>query len=85
MLYEVDEYIWKVRMYLWKKCGSTNETDIMIYPLTYYVNTGRASTPFLKALLKIKPYIIGRHLIKHKDGCLDDQVKLLKEKVLKSF
>lgn len=83
MLYEVDEYIWKVRTYLWRKCGSTNETDRIIEPLVYYVRTGRASTHFLKALLKIKPFVIGRHLYKNKDGCLDDQVLLLKQKVLK--
>ena len=82
MLYKVDEYIWNVRMYLWKKCGM-RETDRIIDPLVYYVGTGRASTSFLKALLEIKPYIVGRHLLKHDDGCLDDQVKLLKEMVFK--
>lgn len=37
-----------------------------ISPLLWYINTGRASLPFLRALLASKPYMVARRL--HKGG-----------------
>ena len=57
----LDNIIWKIRQYLRNKYG-IDRGDNLMYPLVYYINTGRASTPFIKALIDSKPFVIGRVL-----------------------
>ena len=45
---KVDEQVWKVYRYLMRKYG-TKRADIDIYPLKWYINTGRASAAYLRA------------------------------------
>lgn len=73
----ISEYIEDLRLYIAsKECFNT--ADRMIYPLVYYVNTGRASTDFLKQLLNTKFYLIYATLRKEKST--DEIIKLLKKK-----
>ena len=58
---KVDEHTWKVYRYLMRKYG-TKIADIDIYPLRWYINTGRASAAYLRAFLSVKPYMVGRKL-----------------------
>ena len=53
-----------------------DEADRNIYPLVWYINTCRASTPFLKALLSSKTFMIAR--ICHNGGSDDDVIQRIK-------
>ena len=46
---------------LMEKYG-TMAADREIAPLVWYIETGRASTPFLEKLIAKKPYIVARRL-----------------------
>lgn len=61
MYQKVDDKLWQVQMYL-AKSMSFDEAERTVYPLRWYVNTGRASVPFLKALLSAKTYMVARKL-----------------------
>ena len=53
--------LWNIQKILMKKYGCT-AADREIAPLIWYINTGRASTPFLKKLINAKPFMIARKL-----------------------
>ena len=59
----IDSYLWSVRKYLWGKCG-IDDGDRALSPLEWYVATGRASTEFLGKLVEVKPFVIGRILLR---------------------
>lgn len=71
MCLKIDEQIWKVYRYLSNKYG-TKRADIDIYPLRWYINTGRASAAYLRAFLSVKPYMVGRKL--HMGGSHDEAI-----------
>ena len=77
---KIDEYIWEVELYLMKRYG-TMATARLIYPLAWYIRTGRASADFEKRLMTIKPYVIGRLLAKGDGMTHDEMVSLIKRKV----
>ena len=60
----IDDCIWKIQKILMEKYGCT-AADREIAPLIWYINTGRASTPFLKKLIDAKPFMIARKLVTH--------------------
>ena len=57
----IDDCIWKIQKVLMTKYGCT-AADREIAPLIWYINTGRASTLFLKSLIDAKPFMIARKL-----------------------
>ena len=57
----IDNCIWKIQRVLMTKYGCT-AADREIAPLVWYINTGRASVPFLKSLIDAKPFMIARKL-----------------------
>lgn len=59
----IDSYLWSVRTWLWKKCGSVDDGNRAVYPLVWYIDTGRASGEFLRLLLSHKPYVVGQSLM----------------------
>ena len=79
-MYRTDDYIWKVRLYLMKRYGC-DASEKMVYPLVWYISTGRSSAEFEKRLVEIKPFIIGRILAK--DGTIDEAVNRVKARVWK--
>lgn len=79
----IDEYIWKVEWYLAKKYGVDASYEIS-YPLKWYVIlTGRATTDFLKGMLEVKPYVIGRILYNNRNDSTENIIEKIKKKVLK--
>lgn len=58
----INKKMHEIRMELWKKTGSSVRGDSLMYPLVYYVNTGRASAEFLKRLINAKTFMIVRKL-----------------------
>ena len=79
MCLKIEEHIWKVYRYLSSKYG-TKMADIEIYPLTWYIHTGRASTAYLRAFLSTKPYMIGRKL--HMGGSHDEALARVNEYII---
>jgi len=57
----IDSYLYDVRRSARKSLG-IDEGDRAMYPLTYYINTGRASTGFLHKLFAVSPTRIARVL-----------------------
>ena len=48
----IDSAIYEIKSKMYKK-HSINESERFISPLIYYINTGRASTEFLKILVNL--------------------------------
>ena len=71
----IDNFIWKTKLYLMRKYGC-DAADREISPLAWYINTGRASVPFLKALIASKPFMVARIL--HKGGSDDEIISRVK-------
>lgn len=72
----VYKYIWEVRHRLMLKYGRV-ESLIDIAPLTWYIETGRDSADFLRALLSCKPFMIARKL--HEGGSYEEVMRRVKE------
>ena len=70
-----DIYINEVLIYIMNHYG-VDEAYRDIYPLEWYINTGRASAEFLRKLYTKKPFLIARRL--HKGGSVDETVKRIK-------
>ena len=82
MMLKVEDYIFQVWQYIAKREG-TMMADKLISPIAWYINTGRASTDFIRKLLETKYFVIARllmkygitaddtviHEVKHKIGC----------------
>lgn len=72
----VDNYIWNVKSYMMRKYGcDTAEREI--YPLVWYIETGRASAQFLGDMVQRKPYMIGRLL--HQGGSDDLSISRIRD------
>ena len=74
----IDSYLWSVRKYLRGKLG-VDAGDREVYPLVWYINSGRASTDFLGRLVQERPYVIGRLLMK--GGSVDEAVERIKARL----
>lgn len=71
----IDDTLWNIQKYLMSRYGCT-ESEKDMDALRYYVNTGRASNEFLRALVNAKPFMIGRLL--HKGGTVDETIDRVK-------
>lgn len=75
---KIDGYLWQVHYYIMKKSG-VDAARVAMYPLFWYIDTGRASCEFLRLLLQKKPFVIGRVLMI--DQSTDDTIKAIKKKI----
>ena len=66
----LDRYLWDVRVETIRVLGTDRGCNVM-YPLTYYISTGRASVEFLHKLISKSPVVIARILMA---GGSDDQI-----------
>ena len=67
----VDSALWSIKERLFRICGSVNEANAAIDPLSWYIGTNRASLDFLYALINCTPLqftTIARRLSKHCRG-----------------
>lgn len=74
----IENYISDLKLYISQR-EDIKTADRMIFPLVYYINTGRASTDFIKNLLNMKFYSIYTVLRKQKSD--NEIIQLLKKKV----
>ena len=79
---KIENCIWNIEYFLMKKYGcSAAEREVA--PLKWYINTGRASVPFLINLLEAKPFVIARAL--HQGGSDDEIIRRVKAKLNISY
>lgn len=77
----IDNYLHDLKMYISKREGDYNTASRMISPLIWYVNTGRASTDFLKALMKC-PYFSIYTVLRQQDS-IENTIKGIQRKLRK--
>ena len=84
MFGKTEAYLYEVQKQICYKHGySIDESLNVIYPLSWYVRTGRASVTFEKELVKVKPFVMARLLVKgYGKGSHDDVVRSIRKKVL---
>jgi len=73
-----EKFIIKIETYLMRKYG-VDQASRDLYPIQWYVRTGRASMEFIKKLCNCKPFMIARLL--HEDGSVDEQIKRVRDYV----
>ena len=73
-----DKYLNNLYIYMINKYG-VDAASRNIQDLEWYVNTGRASTVFLKKLFEAKIFVVARIL--HRGGSTEDVIKRLKAKL----
>ena len=67
----VEDFLWRVYFYLSHRYGS-RQAEIDMYPIWWYVNTGRACNDFNGKLVNSKAFMIGRTL--HKGGSYEEAI-----------
>lgn len=72
----VEALLWRIQSYLIRKHG-TRQAEIDMYPLRWYIDTGRASIGFLRVLFSAEPFMIARRL--HAGGSYDEAISRLKD------
>ena len=83
----IDKYLWDVQNRIMKKHGySFDQSYNVLYPLSYYINTGRASAEFLHNVQFVKPFVMARLLVKkYEHGTVDECIAAFKKKVDKTM
>lgn len=72
----IQDGLWEIERCLMQRYGvDTARRDM--YPLSWYVNTGRASAAYLRKLLSCKPYMVARKL--HQGGSVDEVLTRVKD------
>ena len=67
---QIETMLWHIQRELMTRYG-VDESCRLIYPLSWYITTGRASGEFLQLLQQVRPFLIARDL--HKEGS-DEQI-----------
>ena len=77
----IETGLWHIERHLMQRYGIDTARQDM-YPLSWYVNTGRASTGWIRQLLSCKPFMIARKL--HQGGSIDEVIERVKDYVSKN-
>lgn len=67
---KIDAMLYAIERYIMDRHG-VDAVRRAMYPLEWYINTGRASALFLRKLASAKPFVVGRVLVK---GGADDEI-----------
>lgn len=60
----IDAFLWDVNRAVYKHECDTRKTENVVAALAWYVNTGRASSDFLRQLFTFSPRVIANSLMK---------------------
>ncbi len=72
----IETCLWHIERHLTNKYGVT-EAGVDMAPLRWYIYTGRASTEFIRELMKAKPFMVARKL--HMGGSYQEAVDRVKK------
>lgn len=75
----IDSFLWDVNRAVYSKLGDTKETENIVSAIVWYVNTGRASSDFLRQIFTFSPRIIANSLMK--GGSDLDKIERIKKAV----
>ena len=66
MYTQIENKLTEIAIYIWHKNPEWGflRCENAVSDLTWYIETGRASTPFLKAFLDAKTFMLGRLIMK---------------------
>lgn len=67
----IDDILWTIQQKVYRKIGNTMETETVMGPLYWYIETGRAPLEFerrLKACTSRQLTTIANRLIQHRNG-----------------
>ncbi len=79
----IDSTLWAIERSMLKTGRTLDDTDRLMYPLNWYIATGRAPTRWILCLCNCKPHIIGNMLAK--GGSDDEVIGRLKAYIMKKF
>lgn len=74
----IESRLWDVQTWLARRY-TVDTAEGILAPLRWYIWTGRASVPFLRAYCEAKTFVIGRILIK--GGSYDEIIARLKKRL----
>ena len=81
--YGIDQYLYAVNDSAWRILNRSDTPWMYgtqpVYPLNWYISSGRAPTPFIRQLLTIRPDVIARILLK--GGSDQDVVQRIKNRI----
>ena len=78
--YAVDAGLYQIKKALMRTKGlSLDDASLLMSPLEWYVQTGRASCDFIRKVLTVKPYMIARKL--YAGGTDEEVIKRIKDYV----
>lgn len=72
----IDNFLWETEQRLMLAYGC-DAAEREVAPLKWYINTGRASTAFLKKLFAAKPFMVARKL--HMGGSDEEIIKRIRK------
>lgn len=72
----IETGLWAIQRYIMQHYG-VDQSAQDIAPLAWYIETGRANTEFIRAVLTAKPFMIARKL--HEGGTYDEVIQRVKD------
>lgn len=74
----IETCLWSIQRENMMRNGS-DAAEREMYPLVWYISSGRASTEFLHKLIETRPVLIARDL--HKGGSVDEIVRRICKRI----
>ena len=71
----IETGLWAIQRYLMQRYG-VDQSAQDVAPLSWYIDTGRASVDFIRMVLTAKPFMVARKL--HEGGTYDDVIQRVK-------
>lgn len=71
----IDTGLWHIQRHLIEKYG-TDQSYRDMEPISWYINSGRASIEFIRLLLGAKPYMVARKM--HQGGSTQEVIARIK-------
>ena len=68
---QIDTMLWHIQREAMQRHGC-DQAERDMQPLLWYINTGRASTEFLRLLMNTRPVLVARDL--HKGGSYEEVI-----------
>lgn len=75
----ISAFLWDVKRETWTRSENERAAENAVSALVWYVNTGRASTGFIKSLLTFSPRVVSNSLMK--GGTDEQKIERLKKAI----
>lgn len=75
----ISAFLWDIKRETWTRSENERTAENTVSALVWYVNTGRASTGFIKSLLTFSPRVVSNSLMK--GGTDEQKIERLKKAI----